>query len=82
MSILGEEELENSMKETLKKLEEMSAEINHTEDYSDEKIFESLGLDLDAMKKMQEENFSDVDNTIKISYKNTSPFEDPIYNHK
>tara|TARA_R110002020_G_scaffold118029_2_gene269822 strand:- start:11476 stop:12108 length:633 start_codon:yes stop_codon:yes gene_type:complete len=82
MSILGEEELENSMKETLKKLEEMSAEINHTEDYSDEKIFESLGLDLDAMKKMQEENFSDVDNTIKISYKNTSPFEDPKYNHK
>ena len=46
MSILGEEELENSMKETLKKLEEMSAEINHTEDYSDKKIFESLGLDL------------------------------------
>ena len=83
MTLLGDTEWEDKMKETIKKLEEMSSTIDHKEDYStDEKIFESLGLDLDELKKMQEENFSDIDNTIKILYKNTSSFEDPTYNHR
>jgi len=82
MSILGDEELENSMKETLKKLQDMSSGLDDKEDEStDEKIFESLGLDLDELKKISEESF-DVDNTIDISFRNTTQFEDPKYNHK
>ena len=61
----------------------MSAGVDDKEDHStDEKIFESLGLDLEELKKMQEQNFSDIDNKIEISFRNTSNFEDPKYNHK
>lgn len=60
----------------------MSSGLDDKEDNStDEKIFESLGLDLDELKKISEENF-EVDNTIEISFRNTTKFEDPKYNHK
>tara|TARA_R110000824_G_scaffold48011_12_gene135899 strand:+ start:33 stop:662 length:630 start_codon:yes stop_codon:yes gene_type:complete len=74
-------ELENSMKETLKKLEDFSKSLGDDVVKNDEQIFSDLGLDLDSLKKMQEEAFADMDNTIDTLYTNTSSLEDPKYNH-
>ena len=74
-------ELENSMKETLKKLEEFSKSLGDDVAQNDEQIFSDLGLDLDSLKTMQEEAFADMDNTIDTLYTNSSSLEDPKYNH-
>jgi len=81
MKHLLDGELDNSMKETLKKLEDYSKSLGEDIDSTDEKIFADMGLDLEALEKLQTEAFSDLDNTIEIQYINNSKLENPKYNH-
>ena len=82
MKDLLDGELDNTMKETLKKLEEYSKSLGQDIDSSDEKIFADMGLDLEELEKLQTAAFSDLDNSIEIQYVNNSKLEDPKYNHK
>jgi dUTP pyrophosphatase len=82
MKNLLDGDLDNTMKETLKKLEEYSKSLGQDLDSSDEKIFADMGLDLGELEKLQAAAFSDLDNAIEIQYVNNSKLEDPKYNHK
>jgi len=75
--------LENDMKETLKKLEEFSKNLESEDSGNDdEKIFSDFGVDLGTLSKLSDEMFGGMDNTIDIMYLNKSKLEDPKYNHK
>jgi len=78
---MKDDNIENDMKETLKKLEEFSKSLGDDVTKSDEQVFSDLGLDIDSLKQMQEESFADMDNTIDTLYTNLSSLEDPKYNH-
>tara|TARA_Y100000310_G_scaffold46381_1_gene43089 strand:+ start:7653 stop:8294 length:642 start_codon:yes stop_codon:yes gene_type:complete len=78
-------DIENSMKATLKKLEDFSNSLSDEDaGNDDEKILKDFGVDLDSLSQLSDEMFGKdmMDNTIDIFYINKSKLEDPKYNHK
>ena len=78
-------DIENSMKATLKKLEDFSNSLSDEDaGNDDEKILKDFGVDLESLSQLSDEMFGKdmMDNTIDIFYINKSKLEDPKYNHK
>ena len=66
-------DIENSMKATLKKLEDFSNSLSDEEaGNDDEKILKDFGVDLDSLSQLSDEMFGKdmMDNTIDIFYIN------------